>query len=150
MVFITSSVNAQDSKALEKVQNLKIPLIKNKIIVYYSPGYKKRAKEIRPLIEDTMRFYERKLNLKVDLSVAVLTKEHWSQVSSGPYGLPWVSSPPHVAFLPATGDVVVTADALSLKQYTTPAILQKLKLNEFTFKQASEKFVDLSIPTKLA
>ncbi len=84
LVFITSSVNAQDSKALEKVQNLKIPLIKNKIIVYYSPGYKKRAKEIRPLIEDTMRFYERKLNLKVDLSVAVLTKEHWSQVSSGP------------------------------------------------------------------
>jgi len=140
---LTFSASAQDAKTLEKVQNLKTPSLKNKITVYYSPGYKKRAKEIQPLIEDAMRFYEQKLNLKVDLSVAVLEKAQWQQVTPIPYGLPWVSDAPHVAFLPATADGVVVSDTLKSKEFFTPAMLQKIKSSGFSFEQAAEKTVDL-------
>jgi len=140
---LTFSASAQDAKTLEKVQNLKTPSLKNKITVYYSPGYKKRAKEIQPLIEDAMRFYEQKLNLKVDLSVAVLEKAQWQQVTPIPYGLPWVSDAPHVAFLPATADGVVVSDTLKSKEFFTPAMLQKIKSSGFSFEQAVEKTVDL-------
>ena len=140
---LTFSASAQDAKTLEKVQNLKTPSLKNKIIVYYSPEYKKRAKEIQPLVEDAMRFYERKLNLKVDLSVAVLDEAQWQQVTPIPYGLPWVSDAPHVAFLPATADGVVASDTLKLKEFFTPTMLQKIKSSGFNFEQAAEKTVDL-------
>jgi hypothetical protein len=136
-------VVAQDSKTLERVRDLKNPSAKNKVTFYYSPGYERRVKEIRPLVQDAMRFYERRLNLKVDLSVAVLTKSQWEQITPIPYGLPWVSPAPHVAFLPATGDGVVASGLLKSKEFATPGILRKLKSSGHTFEQAAAKTVDL-------
>jgi hypothetical protein len=143
LLALAFPVWAQDAQTLEKVQNLKTPALKNKITVYYSPSYKQRAKEIQPLIEDAMRFYEQKLNLRVDLKVAVLDRTQWQQITPIPYGLPWVSDAPHVAFLPATADGVVAADTLRLKEFFTPAMMQKIKSSGFTFEQAAEKTVDL-------
>jgi hypothetical protein len=136
-------LKAQNSKALDKVKSLNTPSLRNKIAVYYSPNFKKRALELHSLIEDATRFYERKLGLKIELSLAVLTRDQWSQVRDVPYGLPNVSSPPHVAFLPATADGVVTADALSLKSNVSLATLKKLKASGYTFEQGAERFVDL-------
>jgi hypothetical protein len=138
-----SSAQAQNRKALEKVRGLNNPFSTNKITVYYSPGYKKRALELRALIEGGMQYYEEKLNLRVELSVAVLNQLQWNQVDGGPYGLPWVSSPPYVAFLPATPDGVVTASTLSLKKYASPALLKEIKSSGYSYEKASEEFVDL-------
>jgi hypothetical protein len=144
LMLVAEPAKAQGSKALENVKSLNAPSSTNKIRVYYSPGYEKRALEMRSLIEDAMRFYERKLNLKVELSLAVLTKLQWNQVEAGPYGLPWVSSSPHVAFLPATAtEGVVTADALSRKSNASPATLKKIKSSGYSFEDGAEKFVDL-------
>ena len=90
-----------------------------------------------------MLFFERKLNSKVELSLAVLTQNEWKQVRAVPYGLPNVSSPPHVAFLPATADGVVTVDALSLKNNLSAETLKKLKSSGYTFEQAAIKLVDV-------
>jgi hypothetical protein len=142
-LLIAFPVSAQEATSLQKVQSLKNPSITNKITVYYSPGYEQRAKELQSMVEDAMGFYERKLKVKVELSLAVLTRDQWKQVRSAPYGLPNVSSPPHIAFLPATADGVVTADALSSKSNLSQATLKKLKLSGYTFEQAAVKFVDL-------
>jgi hypothetical protein len=142
-LLIAFPVSAQEATPLQKVQDLKNPSFTKTITVYYSPGYEKRAKELQSMVEDAMRFYERNLKVKVELSLAVLTQDQWKHVRSVPYGLPNVSSPPHVAFLPATADGVVTADALSLKSNLSPATLKKLKSSGYTFEQAAVKFVDL-------
>jgi hypothetical protein len=144
VLLITIPADAQEGMtALQKVQLLQDPSITNKITVYYSPGYKKRANELRSMIEEAMGFYDRKLKLKVELSLAVLTQDQWKQVRPQPYGLPNVSSFPHVAFLPATADGVVTVDALTFKSKVTPATLKRLKSSGYTFDQAAVKFVDL-------
>ena len=141
LVVLTS--NAQGTKTLEIVQNLRTPSSTNKITVYYSEGYKKKALELRSLIEEAMRFYERKLGIKEEFSLAVLTQDQWSQVRKSPYGLPWVSGRPHVAFLPATEDGVVAADALSFKETVSPATLKKIKASGYSFEKGAQKFVDL-------
>lgn len=143
LLIAIPSYAQEEMTTLQKVQSLKNPSFKNKITVHYSPGYEKRAKELQSMIEEAMRFYDRKLKMRVELSLAVLTRDQWKQVRPQPYGLPNVSSPPHVAFLPATADGVVTTDALSLESNLTPATLKKLKSSGYTFEQAAVKFVDL-------
>jgi hypothetical protein len=143
LLIAPPSYAQEEMMALQKVQSLKNPSFTNKITVYYSLGYEKRAKELQSMIEEAMGFYERKLKMRVELNLAVLTQDQWKQVRSAPYGLPNVSSPPHVAFLPATADGVVTADALSLKSNLSPATLKKLKSSGYTFEQGAVKFVDL-------
>ena len=143
LLFAPGSYSQEGMTALQKVKGLKNPSFTKKITVYYSPGYEKKAKELQSMIEEAMRFYEKKLTVKVELSLALLTQDQWKQVRPVPYGLPNVSSPPHVVFLPATDDGVVTADALSLKSNLTPATLNKLKSSGYTFDQAAVKFVDL-------
>ena len=142
LVALNVSASAQDAQTLKRVQNLKTPSLKNKITVYYSDGFKKRAEDVLALIEGGMRFYEKELSLDVDLSVAVLDKAQWEQITQIPYGLPWVSDAPHVAFLPAAGGIVA-AGTLRSKPLATPSILEKLKASGFTFDQAAEKTVDL-------
>jgi hypothetical protein len=134
---------AQDAKTLERVQNLKNPFLKKEITVYYSPGYEKRAKEVQSLIEDALKFYEQNLNVKVELSVAVLNKAQWEQVAQIPYDVLFASDPPHIAFVPATfGEGVVTAGVTKTKSLATPATLQKLKSLGYNFEKAQEKSVD--------
>ena len=144
VLLIAFPSHAQEEvTALRKVQSLKNPSFTNRITVYYSPGYQKRAKDLQPMIEEAMGFYERKLKTGAELALAVLTQDQWKQVRAVPYGLPNVSSPPHVVFLPATADGVVTADALSLKNNLSPETLKKLASSGYTFDQAAVKFVDL-------
>lgn len=143
VLMVVPAYAQEEMTALHKVQSLRDPSFTNKITVYYSSGHEKRAKELQSMIEEAMGFYERKLKTKVELSLAVLTQNQWKQVRAVPYGLPNVSSPPHVAFLPATADGVVTSDALSFKNDLSAGTLKKLKSSGYTFDQAAVKFVDL-------
>ena len=135
--------HAQEMTSLQRVQNLKDPSLTNKITVYYSPGYEKRARELQSMIEEAMGFYERKLKVKVDLNLAVLTQDQWMQVRKTPFGLPGFSESPNIAFLPATADGVVTTGTLSLKGNVSPATLKKIKSSGYTFEQGATKLTDL-------
>ncbi len=143
LLILSSVVTTQDSKTLERVQNLNNPFIKKKITVYYSRGYKKRAKEAQSLIEEALKFYERELNSKVEMSVAVLTKAQWEKVTKTPYDVLHVSDAPHIVFVPATfGEGVTTASAGKTKSLATPVTLKTLKSLGYTFEEAEEKMVD--------
>ncbi|MGI8583848.1 MAG: acyl-CoA thioester hydrolase/BAAT C-terminal domain-containing protein [Chitinophagaceae bacterium] len=126
----------------QKVQELKIPSIKKIPIVYYSPGYKKRGEEVFSLLAGAKQFYEHKLQTKVDFDAAVLTKSQWKQITRIPYGIPFASDPPYVAFLPAT-DGILTADIAQAKERATPAYLAQLKKLGYGFEEAERMGVDL-------
>jgi hypothetical protein len=88
---------------LKATRELGVPSFTSKVTVYYSKGHEKHAKELSGLLEDGMRFYEDKLKIKAELSVAVLSKADWERAVEGiPYGFPFVSAAPHVVMLPAT------------------------------------------------
>jgi hypothetical protein len=138
-----SPSTAQEATPLEQVRGLNLPTLSGKIPVYYSEGYDARARSLQAMLTRAAAFYERTLGLDAELVLAVLTADPWKQVRSMPYGLPNVSSLPHVVFLPATADGVVTADALSLKGYMTPATVARLESSGYTYEQAAVRLVDM-------
>lgn len=140
-VFVVP-LQAQQTTVLQEVQSMNLPVAKGKITVYYATGYEKRAAEVRPLVEEMMAFYEKKLALKQDFTVAILTKEQWKEhIPMLPFGLPFVKE--NVAFLPATNDGVVTAGAIALKTSASPATLEKIKQSGYDFDTGAMKFTDL-------
>ncbi len=77
---------------LKAVRELDPPSFTDTFTVYYSTGHQRRAKEFSGLIKEMARFYEEKLKIKADLSVAVLTKADWERVEKmAPYRIPSVS-----------------------------------------------------------
>jgi hypothetical protein len=129
---------------LTAVRELGVPSFTHKVTVYYSRGHETRAKELSSLIEDAMRFYEDKLKIKPELSVAVLTKADWDRVvQQTPFGVPFVSPVPHVILLPATHDGEVVKLVTGLRGKASSATLKKIEKAGFTFEQGAEKLVDL-------
>lgn len=142
VLVLASSLYAQNETVLQKVQNLNTPYSVNKIKVYYSPGYEKRALELRGMIEDAMKFYERKLKVREEVNLAVLTPEQWKQVGlQVPYGVPNASR--NIVILPALTDNATTEATLKLKAGTSAATLEKVKASGFTFEDGATKSVDL-------
>ena len=144
MVLIAIPASAQETTALYRVQSLNNPSALNRIRVYYSPGYEKRALELRAMIEDAMQFYERKLQIKEEINLAVLTPDQWRQVGlQVPYGVPNVSSSPRVIFLPATTNNATTEANLSLKNKVSRQALKMIESSGFTYEEGASKSVDL-------
>jgi hypothetical protein len=144
LTVLAAPLNAQQQPTAQQlVQSLNLPVSKGKITIYYANGYEKRAAEVRPLVEEMMAFYEKKLKIKQDFSVAILTKEQWTKSLPPflPYGLPFVRN--NIAFLPATNDGAVTTGAIALKSSATPALLKKIKQTGYDFESAAMKFTDL-------
>ncbi|CAN5354536.1 hypothetical protein BH10ACI1_BH10ACI1_30520 [soil metagenome] len=135
---------AQNSTFLQKVEGLNNPTSANKIKVYYSSDYEKRALELREMIEDALQYYEEKFDIKPEINLAVLNAEQWRQVGLHvPYGVPNVQGAPYVIFLPATTDNATTQATLSLKPKTSAATLKLIKASGFTFEEGAIKSVDL-------
>ena len=74
LIVFAAPLQAQQKTVLQVIQSLNLPASKGKITIYYADGYEKRAAEVRPLVEEMMEFYEKKLQIKQDFSVAILTK----------------------------------------------------------------------------
>lgn len=143
-VLAVSPSLSQEATALQRVQSLNNPSALNRVRVYYSPGYEKRALELRGMIEDAMQFYERRLQIKEEVTLAVLTPEQWRQVGlQVPYGVPNVSSSPRVIFLPATTNNATTEATLSLKNKASRATLKMVAASGFTYEEGASKSVDL-------
>lgn len=144
MALTGIEASTQETTALYRVQSLNNPSALNRIRVYYSPGSEKKALELRAMIEDAMQFYERKLQIKEEINLAVLTQEQWRQVGlQVPYGVPNVSSPPRVIFLPATAGNATTEANLSLKNKVSRQTLKMIESSGFTYEEGASKSVDL-------
>jgi hypothetical protein len=143
LAVFAAPLHAQQPTAQQIVQSLNLPVSKGKITIYHADGYGKRATEVRPLVEEMMAFYEKRLRVKQDFAVAILTREQWTKSLPPflPYGLPFVRD--NIAFLPATNDGAVTAGAIALKPSATPALLKKIEQTGYDFESAAMKFTDL-------
>lgn len=143
LIIATSTSFAQDDSTLHRVKALDLPVLKSNLNVYYSSGYKKRGKVVKSYIQDAMRFYKKKLNITTDLSLAVLTRSNWEQITKIPFDIPFASDSPHVVLLPANlGEGVITSGAGKTKHLAKAETLQELKSAGYTFEQAEMKYVD--------
>lgn len=145
MLGFAVPIQAQEKPTLLKtVQGLDVHVSKGDVTVYYADGYKNRVTEVQPLVAEMERFYSRKLKIKHDFSVAILTRKQWEKnLPPIPYGLPFVDVNGSIAFLPATQDGAVTAFAISLRSTATPAVLATIKQCGYDFAGAAWKLTDL-------
>jgi hypothetical protein len=127
----------------QAVRELNVPSFTRKVTVYHSAGHEKRTRELSELIEEAVRFYQERLQIEPEFSVAVLTRADWERVEPNvPFGLPSVSAAPAVILLPATHDGVVVEGVLALRGKASAATLQKIEQAGFTFEQGAEKLID--------
>jgi hypothetical protein len=58
--------------------------------LYYSSGHEQRAMSIRDRLRPAIDFFESKLQVKVQMHVAVLARDDWTRLLTGVlYGMPW-------------------------------------------------------------
>lgn len=136
------SVFSQQTNPKEILQTLNLNVSKGKIEIHFAAGYEHRAKEVRPLIEEMIDFYQERLDLRQQFSVAILTKEQWTKnLGLIPYGLPFVRD--NVAFLPATNDGAITAGAIAMRPIVSAATKKKIRDSGYDFDAAAMKFTDI-------
>ncbi len=137
----------------------------NKITVYYSPQYGKKALELRKMLEDAVVYFDRNLKVEMDFSLAVLDQSQWNRVADTmqrrdvfaleidkpselepykqAYGIPMSSTPPYIIFLPATADNMLTENILSIKPNVSQSLIKEIEASGFTYEEAAQKMPDL-------
>jgi hypothetical protein len=138
----------QEFAALEAVKNLKLPNRPGDVQLYYSICCKQRAIEVQNTVEDFLRFYQEKLGLHVQFTVAVLDKNDWSRVDAqnpnhagGPYGMTHWVGPPYVAFVPADDGGVITQNLLADRAHETAESRALLASVHMSFDEAASQFI---------
>jgi hypothetical protein len=160
------SVSAQTKTLLQRVQEAtNNHSSTNKITVYYSPQYEKKALESRAGLEEATAYLDRKLKVKMDFTLAILDELQWNQIMetmqrrdaytleadkpSGlqpyrqPYGIPMSSAPPYIIFLPATPDNPPTKNALGAKPFLTESQIKEVEASGLSYEEAANKKPDL-------
>jgi hypothetical protein len=95
-------VQDPEAKRLQYVQALKDPTIPGDVPTYYTPGYKNHARDLQRFLTGERSFYKKKLGVDVPLSLAVLDRRQWDQVTQQyPFPVPSVDGSPLVALMPA-------------------------------------------------
>jgi hypothetical protein len=137
----------------------------NRITVYFDTKYEKKALKLRAMLEDATAYFDRRLNVKMDFTLAVLDEPQWNRVAdtmqrrdvfqlevdkpSGlepyklPYGIPMSSPPPYIIFIPATPDNVVTKNILGSKPRIPQSLIKEIEASGFTYEEAAEMMPDL-------
>jgi hypothetical protein len=159
-------VQAQQKTLLQRVQEATgNHSSTNKIRVYYTSQYEKKALELRKILEDAVVYFDSNLKVKMDFTLAVLDEPQWNCVAetmqrrdvyflemdkpSGfepykqPYGIPMSSTPPYIIFLPATANNIPTKNILSAKQDVPRSLIKEIESTGFTYEQAAQKMPDL-------
>jgi hypothetical protein len=159
-------IKAQQKTLLQRVQAAtENHSSTNKITVYYSTQYEKKALELRSMLEDMMSYFNDKLKVKMNFTLAVLDETQWNRVVgtmqrrdifmlemekpsglepfSVPYGIPLSSTPPNIVFIPASANNQPTKNILSVKSTAPEFVLKVIKANKLTYEEAAEKMPDL-------
>ncbi len=137
----------------------------NRITVYYSPRYEKKALELRSMLEGMMLYFNDNLKVRMNFTLAVLDAPQWDRVvgtmqrrdifmlevdkPSGlepfrvPYGIPLSSTPPNIVFIPATGDNQPTKSVLSVKAAAPESVVKAIRESGLTYEEAAQKMPDM-------
>ena len=136
-VFCISCSNPSTS-TLEKVKALNLDSVDGKIETYYSSGYKPKAQTTLGILRESADFFEEHAGVSQTFSIAILDSAHWGMISSLPYGLPFVSGPPYIVFLPA--------DSKNILFNTVAPLIEGYDLEtkyEMTHEEITDLFVSL-------
>jgi hypothetical protein len=78
------------------------PCLPGTMVVYYSPGQKRRAKFLQDLLSGEMDFYANEFNVHfLPVTLAVLNPDQWKKVVIFAYGFPSMSRPPSIFTMPS-------------------------------------------------
>jgi len=116
------------SAILDDLQPAGLEMLPAPIPTYYSPGYRDRAEALQAWLRDADAFFRNRLRVSPDISLAVLTPEHWALVSMGPYGVPFVppltpgdlSQVPRMVVMPAVPEQAVVTQIYSASEVALP------------------------------
>ena len=71
------------------LESVALPSLPGKVPVHYSPGYQQRAANLRDRLAKAVDFFEQRLGVTPKVYLAVLAREHWTDIGGGtPYGMP--------------------------------------------------------------
>jgi len=137
MLFAESNPSLLDS-----LSNMQLDSLKGPISTYFSVGAKGKAEKLQNDIKLMNEYYQEKLGINIDITLAILNPEDWEKINTNIYGLPNFSD--GIIFMPATSG----GAAFQLMQARKDSIPQFL-LNDYleksnkTFKDLADDFVDL-------
>jgi hypothetical protein len=86
---------------LPMIRGIDLDSLQRDVDVYYSPGYSERAVELLAMIEEAVAFFEDSLALRTEVTLVVLSPDHWQQLTPLPYGVPFASPEARTIILPA-------------------------------------------------
>lgn len=101
ILFFALSSNVFGQSTIEKIRALNLHSIDGPIKTYYSEGFKDRVEDNLSLLSKSIKFFEQQFDLQQSFSIAIIDSVDWNNISSIPYGLPFVSGPPFVVCIPA-------------------------------------------------
>jgi len=135
---------AEETNYLERLQGLGLAHLEGKIETYYSQGAESRAKKLQAMIEDMNAFFQKRMGIKAEVTLAVLDSPDWTKINLQPYGLPNVDGDPPVIFMPATSGGMAYQLMMRRREAIPPEVLQAfVESNHTTFEAAADQFVDL-------
>lgn len=145
ILFVASPVQgAEQDESLQRVEALKLKKGQGRLFYYHSAGADKRAAHISQLIQEARTFFEGGLGLETDVKLAVLNEQDWRRINpNGPYGVPYVSGTPHVIFMPATDNNVITSSALAQKDNAPATLVAALRESGFSYEDWARISVDV-------
>jgi hypothetical protein len=128
----------------ERVTKLSLPKLDGRITNYYSSGAELRARKLQAALTDMNAFYEERLGIGANVTLAVLNSNDWSKVHRiVPYGLPHVAGNPPVIFMPATSGGEAFRYMMNRKGAIPADLLSSyLETNHTTFETVADDFVD--------
>lgn len=143
VIFLSIAFHA-NAGPLDEVKKLPVNVIEGEITVYHTKGYEDRALMLGQMLEEAKEFFEQSLGISANISLAVLDRSHWLQITNFfPYGSPWVSWD-NVVFLPATiDDGRVVSNQLAMSGKASQSVLDKLGSHNLTYDDAARMFVDV-------
>jgi hypothetical protein len=94
------------------------------------------------MIEEAVTFFEESIDLRKDVNLAVLSPEHWQQITPLPYGVPFASPEAQAIILPAE-DGAITEIFQSMYPLYPEDRLTRIEAAGFSFNAGVRKKVDL-------
>jgi hypothetical protein len=143
LAFASTAASAQfESGRLERVQALKTPRLEGVVPTYYTPGYQQRARALQRFVSAEMGFAQRRLGVKLPLSLAVLDKAQWSVAERQlPYPMPSVDGEPPVALMPA--DWSAAEDFFANESEVDAKTREELAAHHLAYRAAAHRSGDL-------
>ena len=153
VLIATLSSSAQVQTCREQLRGLNLEMLHGNVETHFSPGHRESAFQMKELLEEASRFYDREVNLRPTVTLAALGPDEWPKLLDKPYGLPTLrtgpcrrgaySGPPqYVAIMPVTAGGPIYDDWQKMKGEVSPQVIKNLKKMGLTFEDGGQVLLD--------